>query len=220
MVDDEARIHRVIVTVRSDFEPQVSGGELKAAWDAGRCTVPPFSLEELKEIIVMPTMQEVLIFEPPELVDEIVGDVVQSPGALPLLAYALSELYEAYRASGRQDRALRKTDYERMGGVMGALRSKADALYQGLEAGAAGDDAQDHAAHGLGRRRPGRPARADGRPRLLGRREPARADRDRTPRRRPPDRKGRRLHRAGARRARAAPGRRCTSGSMRRAATR
>ena len=119
--------------MRSDFEPQVSGGDLKAAWNAGRCTVPPFSLEELKEIIVMPTMQEVLIFDPPELVDEIVGDVVQSPGALPLLAYALSELYEAYRASGREDRALRKTDYERLGGVMGALRSKADTLYQALE---------------------------------------------------------------------------------------
>ncbi|MEO5820214.1 MAG: caspase family protein [Vicinamibacteraceae bacterium] len=133
VVDDEARIHRVIVTVRSDFEPQVSGGELKAAWDAGRCTVPPFSLEELKEIILMPTMQEVLIFDPPELVDEIVGDVVQSPGALPLLAYALSELYEAYRASGRQDRALTKSDYERLGGVMGALRSKADELYQALD---------------------------------------------------------------------------------------
>ena len=115
VVDDEARIHRVIITVRSDFEPQVSGGDLKAAWNAGRCTVPPFSLEELKEVIVMPTMQEVLIFDPPELVDEIVGDVVQSPGALPLLAYALSELYEAYRASGREDRALRKTDYERSG---------------------------------------------------------------------------------------------------------
>ncbi len=133
VIDDEARIHRVIVTVRSDFEPQVSGGDLKAAWNAGRCTVPPFSLEELKEIIVMPTMQEVLIFDPPDLVDEIVGDVVQSPGALPLLAYALSELYEAYRASGREDRALRKTDYDRLGGVMGALRTKADALYQALE---------------------------------------------------------------------------------------
>lgn len=133
VVDDEARIHRVIITVRSDFEPQVSGGDLKAAWNAGRYTVPPFSLEELKEIIVMPTIQEVLIFDPPELVDQIVGDVVQSPGALPLLAYALSELYEAYRASGRQDRALRKTDYERLGGVMGALRSKADNLYQMLE---------------------------------------------------------------------------------------
>lgn len=133
VVDDEARIHRVILTIRSDFEPQLSTGSLKDAWIAGRSTVPPFSLEELKEVIVMPTLQEVLIFDPPELVDEIVGDVVQAPGALPLLSYALSELYEAYRASGREDRALRKTDYERLGGVMGALRTKADALYQSLQ---------------------------------------------------------------------------------------
>ena len=99
VIDDEARIHRVIVTVRSDFEPQLSGGDLKAAWIAGRCTVPPFSLEELKEVIVMPTLQEVLIFDPPELVDEIVGDVVQSPGALPLLSYALER---AVRGLSRQ----------------------------------------------------------------------------------------------------------------------
>ena len=203
VVDDEARIHRVIVTVRSDFEPQVSGGELKAAWNAGRCTVPPFSLEELKEIIVMPTMQEVLIFEPPELVDEIVGDVVQSPGALPLLAYALSELYEAYRASGREDRAPQEDRLRAAGRRDGRAAQQGRQPVSGAGAGAAGDDAQDHAAHGLGRRRPGRPARADGRPRLLGRREPARADRDRTARRRPADREGRGLHRAGARRARA-----------------
>ena len=118
--------------MRSDFEPQLGGGDLKAAWIAGRCTVPPFTLEELKEVVELPTLQEVLIFDPPELVDEIVGDVVQSPGALPLLSYALSELYELYRASGREDRALRKTDYDGLGGVMGALRSKADNLYQSL----------------------------------------------------------------------------------------
>ncbi len=94
VVDDEAAMHRVIITVRSEFETQVSAGNLKAAWNAGRCTVPPFSLEELKEVVVMPTMQEVLIFDPPELVEQIVGDVVQSPGALSLLAYALSELFE------------------------------------------------------------------------------------------------------------------------------
>ena len=52
-VDDEAIIDRVIITVRLDFEPQVSAGDYKAAWNAGRCTVPPFSLEELKEVIVL-----------------------------------------------------------------------------------------------------------------------------------------------------------------------
>ena len=101
-------------------------------WTAGRCTVPPFNLEELKQVIVLPTIQEVLIFDPPTLVDEIIEEVVQSPGALPLLSYALSELYEAYRKSGRQDRALKKDDYDVLGGVMGALRTRADALYHSL----------------------------------------------------------------------------------------
>ena len=56
--------------------------------------------------------------------------MIQSPGALPLLSYTLSELYEAYKNSGREDRALKQEDYEKLGGVMGALRSKADALYE------------------------------------------------------------------------------------------
>ncbi len=124
---------KIIITVRADFEPQVNGGPLAEDWRQGRYTVPPFTVEEFKEVIVMPTLQEVLIFDPPELVDEIIEEVIQSPGALPLLSYTLSELYEAYVASGRQDRALKKTDYDQLGGVMGALRHRADQLYLRLE---------------------------------------------------------------------------------------
>ena len=220
VIDDEARIHRVIVTVRSDFEPQVSGGDLKAAWNAGRCTVPPFSLEELKEVILMPTMQEVLIFDPPELVDEIVGDVVQSPGALPLLAYALERAVRGL--SGQRPRGSRAAqDRLRAAGRRhGRAAQQGRRAVSGAGAGAAGDDAQDHAAHGLGRGRPGRPARADGRPRLLGRRESARAGRDRAARRRPPDREGRRTTSSRRTMRWCAPGRRCTSGFTRPAATR
>ena len=134
LLDAEPALHRLILTVRADFEPQLSAGALQDDWRRGRCTVPPFSLQELKEVIVLPTLQEVLIFDPPELVERIVAEVVQSPGALPLLSYALSELYEAYASGGRQDRALRGDDYERLGGVMGALRTKADALHAALPA--------------------------------------------------------------------------------------
>lgn len=131
LLDDE-RIHKLILTVRSDFEPQFSDGALKLEWQKGRYTVPPFSIEELKDVVLLPTLQEVLIFDPPELVDTIVAEVVQSPGALPLLSYTLNELYEAYRTGGRQDRALKKDDYEKLGGVMGALRNKADGVYANL----------------------------------------------------------------------------------------
>jgi hypothetical protein len=130
---EDDRIHRIILTVRADFEPQLNSGALENDWVNGRYTVPPFSLEDLKEIIVLPTLQEVLIFDPPELVDEIISEVVQSPGAMPLLSYTLSELYEAYRTSGREDRALKKEDYDKLGGVMGALRTRAENLYASLQ---------------------------------------------------------------------------------------
>lgn len=129
---DDTRIHKLILTIRSDFEPQLSDGALKAKWQQGKYVVPPFSIEELKEVVLLPTIQEVLIFDPPDLVDIIVEEVVQSPGALPLLSYTLNELYEAYRTSGRQDRALTKADYDTLGGVMGSLRTKADAVYAQL----------------------------------------------------------------------------------------
>ena len=133
LLDEAGVIARIIITVRSDFEPQLNGGALKQAWSQGRFTVPPFSVDELREVIVMPTIQEVLIFDPPELVDRIIGEVVQSPGALPLLSYTLSELYGAYLRSGRSDRALRQNDYEKLGGVIGALSTKADVLFNGLD---------------------------------------------------------------------------------------
>lgn len=132
LLDGDDCIHQIILTVRSDFEPLLNGGALKDHWSAGRCTVPPFTLDELRAVVVMPTTQEVLVFDPPSLVDEIITEVVQAPGALPLLSYALSELYAAYRTSGRQDRALTREDYDKLGGVIGALRTKADALYGAL----------------------------------------------------------------------------------------
>ena len=132
LLDANAQVQRIVITVRSDFEPQLSGGALKDLWRTSRFTVPPFSLDELRQVIVMPTIQEVMIFEPAELVDQIIGEVVQSPGALPLLSYTLNELFQAYVRRGGDKRDLTQADYEQLGGVMGALRTKADALYHAL----------------------------------------------------------------------------------------
>lgn len=123
---------KIIITVRSDFEPQFEKLILTDYWKAGRFVVPPFSSEDLRELIVKPALQEVLYFEPPELVNEIINEVVQSPGALPLLSFTLSELYEMYIKSARTDRSLHIDDYKELGGVIGALRTRADALYDSL----------------------------------------------------------------------------------------
>jgi len=123
---------KVIVTVRSDFEPQFQTLNW-SDWISGRFVVPPFSVEELREAIVRPSVQEVLQFEPANLIDKIVQEVVQSPGALPLLSFTLSELYELYVKSGRNDRILAESDYNILGGVIGSLRKKADDIYASLD---------------------------------------------------------------------------------------
>ncbi|MEM7280031.1 MAG: caspase family protein [Pseudomonadota bacterium] len=130
---DDDQVHRVILTVRSDFDYEPNTDALREYWEMANYEVPTLSLEEVREAIVLPTLQEVLIFDPPELVDTIIAEVVNSAGKLPLLSYTLGELYEAYRTSGRQDRALTQEDYEKLGGVAGAIANRADQLYLNLE---------------------------------------------------------------------------------------
>ncbi|MEL6969699.1 MAG: caspase family protein [Bacteroidota bacterium] len=120
---------RILLSVRSDFEPQFENKILAKWWQVGRYLVPSFSLEEIREVITKPAAQAVLFYEPEELVDQLCEEVSQAPGALPLLSFTLSELYHAYLKSGREDRSLVLADYKKLGGVIGALRTRADAEY-------------------------------------------------------------------------------------------
>ena len=123
----------IAISIRSDFEPQFENATLKAWWQKGRYVVPVFSQDDLREVIIKPTIQEVLFFEPDSLVDKLVDAVNQAPGALPLLSFTLSELYHAYLNSGRTNRAFTLEDYEKLGGVIGALRTRANAIYDEMD---------------------------------------------------------------------------------------
>ncbi|WP_020537476.1 caspase family protein [Lewinella cohaerens] len=124
---------RIVLSIRSDFEPQFEEGALANWWQKGRYVVPVFSQDELREVIIKPTVQEVLFFESDILVDKLLEAVNQAPGALPLLSFTLSELYHAYLKSGRTNRAFALEDYEKLGGVIGALRTRANAIYDDLD---------------------------------------------------------------------------------------
>jgi WD40 repeat protein len=60
----------------------------------------------------------------------IVADVAEQPGALPLLQYALTELFER-----REGRMLTTEAYQSIGGVLGALGQRAEEVYGGLDKG-------------------------------------------------------------------------------------
>ena len=124
---------RVIMTLRTDFEPQFDHAALASRWTAARFVVPPMSRADLQAVIEEPAARRVLYFDPPELVDTLLDEVTNMPGALPLLSFALSEMYVRYLNRRGTDRAVSREDYEQLGGVVGALRSRADEEYNALD---------------------------------------------------------------------------------------
>src|SRR5205085_349609 len=62
-----------------------------------------------------------------DLVATMMGDVAEQPGALPLLQYTLTELYER-----REGRVMTLEAYRASGGVFGSLAARAESLYAGL----------------------------------------------------------------------------------------
>jgi len=130
---NDLNLFKIILTVRADFEPQFDGTELEKYWKNSRYPIPSFTTEELREVIIKPLLQEVLVIEPPGLVDRMIDEVIQAPGALPLFSFTLSELYRLYVESGRTNRVLHEDDYKKLGGVVGALRTRADNLYNNMQ---------------------------------------------------------------------------------------
>ena len=63
----------------------------------------------------------------PGLVAAMLGDVAEEPGVLPLMEYALTELFDL-----RDGRLLTLDSYREIGGVSGALGRRAEALYDDL----------------------------------------------------------------------------------------
>jgi hypothetical protein len=125
----------LVLTVRSDLEPQFHDTSLGPWWTAARFIVPGLTHDELREIIVGPATAAVLCFEPSSLVDRLLDDVALVPAPLPLLSFALSELYrrcEMRWRSGVYDRSLCAVDYDEMGSVARALTHRATALHDQL----------------------------------------------------------------------------------------
>ena len=108
---------RVVVTLRADFlDHPLRYPEFGELLGAGMVTVAAPSEDELAEAIERPAATVGVRFEP-GLVSQIVADVHDQPGALPLLQYALTELFAA-RASD----LLTLEGYRATGGVVGRAR--------------------------------------------------------------------------------------------------
>jgi WD40 repeat protein/DNA-binding SARP family transcriptional activator len=124
--DPRSRV-RVLVTLRADFlDHPLRYPEFGELLRAGMVAVAAPSDDELAEAIERPARRVGVRYEP-GLVSQIVADVRDQPGALPLLQYALTELFAA-----RTSDTLTLEGYVATGGVVGALGRRAEGLYARL----------------------------------------------------------------------------------------
>jgi DNA-binding SARP family transcriptional activator len=118
---------RILVTLRADFYDRpllhpVLGQLMKARTEV----VLPLTATELALAIREPAEGIGAAFES-GLVPQIVADVAEEGGALPMLQYALTELFN--RRDGRE---LTRAAYEAIGGVSGALARRAEEVFSAL----------------------------------------------------------------------------------------
>ncbi|MEH1976752.1 MAG: pentapeptide repeat-containing protein [Nostoc sp.] len=119
----------LIITMRADFFgkclEQKYGGLAKKIQEH-LVTVTPMNRQELETVIIKPA-QEVNLAVEPELVSQMIADVEDSPGSLPLLQYTLTELWKQ-----RTEERLTLTTYSKLGGVRGTLQTRATEVYESL----------------------------------------------------------------------------------------
>ena len=127
VLDERSRL-RVVITLRADFTDKplryVDFGELM---NRRFEFILPLTADEFERAILNPTQRVGLKLEK-GLVSTIIREVGNQPGALPLLQYALSELFDK-----REGRTLTNKAYQEIGGVLGALGRSAETIYSNLD---------------------------------------------------------------------------------------
>ncbi|MDX2090499.1 MAG: protein kinase [Kofleriaceae bacterium] len=128
--DDATSPLRVVVSVRADFLDRVSEDpQFLAELTQGLFFLGAPSREGLREAITQPAELAGFKYENDTIVEDMLVHLSTTPGALPLLQFAASQLWEARDKARRQ---LTMSAYNAMGGVTGALASHADRVVQEL----------------------------------------------------------------------------------------
>jgi WD40 repeat protein len=118
----------VVITLRADFYAHCAEYvTLREALEQHQVYIGSMSEEELRRVVTEPAKQGGWELEP-GLVDFMLGEVVDEPGALPLLSHALLETWKH-----RRGRMLTLAGYNESGGVGGSIARTAERVLQRLE---------------------------------------------------------------------------------------
>jgi DNA-binding SARP family transcriptional activator len=118
----------VVASLRADwFDRPLLSAELGALIRDAVEVVTPLTRDELERAIVRPAAAVGVELEP-GLVADLEADVADRPGALPLLQFALTELFE--RGEGQP---LSRESYAAIGGIAGAVGRRAETVFASLD---------------------------------------------------------------------------------------
>ncbi len=123
----------VVIVLRADFFGKCSLYQgLAEQIERNLITITPLTYEQIKASVVKPAEKVGLMCEP-NLIYNILLDVVGAPGELPLLQYTLLELWRR-RQPDPQGGPTRLTldAYTDLGGVRGTLQKRADEVFYSL----------------------------------------------------------------------------------------
>jgi serine/threonine protein kinase len=126
VVDDVTTPLRLILSLRSDFLDYVAEAPSLMA-ELTRCLffVAPPNRDGLRDALSQPAEMAGYQFEDATMIESMLDHLEHTPGALPLLQFAASQLWET---RDRNRRLLTTESYTRLGGIAGALASHADAV--------------------------------------------------------------------------------------------
>ena len=128
VTDPRSRL-RVVVALRADFyDRPLQYPDFGQLMRVNTEVVLPMTESELVEAITKPVERLGGMVEP-VLVENILADVRRQPGILPMLQYAMTELFER-----RVGSVLTRSAYNQLGGVKGALTQRADEVFNRLGA--------------------------------------------------------------------------------------
>lgn len=117
----------LVIILRADFYAYCAQDEaLRQAVSAHQEYIGPMNREELRQAIEEPAQRNNWKFEP-GIVDLLVHDAGNEPGALPLLSHALLETWK-----NRSGRTMTLESYAESGGVRRAIAKTAEAVYKHL----------------------------------------------------------------------------------------
>ena len=118
---------RIVVTLRADFyDRPLADPELAPLVRDNTVALAAIDARGLEQAIVGPAGTVSVTVEP-ALVGELIAELRDSTGGLPLLQFALTELYEQKSGS-----VLDLSTYRSIGGVSGALAKRAENIYAAL----------------------------------------------------------------------------------------